>query len=118
MSEAIEERVTKLEGLVKSLQAAIEPADIDSQYGDPEVRKDPTPKYWTGESCVGKKLSQCPADYLDAFAKYKDACAFMSEKEATPDKLKYAGYDRRDAKRARAWADRVRAGSGSEPAPF
>jgi hypothetical protein len=90
--------------------AIADDADLDSQYGDERVRKDPTAKYWAGVSHVGLQLSQCPPDYLDAFAKYKEACAFMNEKEGDPAKAKYAGYDRRDAARARGWAKRLRAG--------
>jgi hypothetical protein len=85
-------------------------AELDSQYGDPEIRKDPTEKYWTGASYAGCRLSQCPADYLDAFAKYKDACAYAGEKEGSEKKKKYADYDRRDAARARGWATRLRNG--------
>lgn len=109
-----EERIAALEARVAILEEMAQPADIDSQYGDPDIRKDPTAKYWSGTSYQGKKMSECPADYLEALAKYKDACAVMSAKEGTPDKLKYAGYDRRDAKRARAWAERKRK-SGADP---
>ncbi len=105
----IEERMALLESKVAILLDDVQPADIDGQYGDPDIRKDPSPKYWSGISYAGKKMSQCPPDYLDALAKYKDVCAFMSIKEGTPEKLKYAGYDKRDAKRARAWASRMRA---------
>lgn len=103
-----EDRIAKLEARVAALEEATKPADIDGQYGDPEIRKDPSPKHWTGASYKGRKMSQCPPEYLDAFAKYKDACAYMNEKEGDPDKAKYVTYDRRDAKRARAWAERLR----------
>lgn len=85
-------------------------AELDGQYGDPEVRRDPSSKYWSGQSFVGCHLSGCPADYLDAFAKYKDACAWANDKDGSDKKKKYAEYDRRDAARARGWAARVRAG--------
>lgn len=85
-------------------------ADLDGQYGDPEVRRDPSDRYWRGASYAGVALSACPPDYLDAFAKYKDSCAFMSEKEGSEKKKKYAEYDRRDAARARGWAARLRSG--------
>src|ERR1044072_4744523 len=84
--------------------------ELDSAYGDPVVRKDPSSKYWEGPSYSGVKLSECPPDYLDAFAKYKDACAYANEQEGKPEKAKYATYDRRDAARARGWAARKRAG--------
>lgn len=85
-------------------------ADLDSSYGDPEIRRDPTAKYWSGPSYAGLHLSACPPDYLDAFAKYKDACAWGNEKDGSDKKKKYAEYDRRDAARARGWAARMRAG--------
>lgn len=78
--------------------------ELDSTFGNPEIRKDPTAKYWSGKSYVGKKYSMCPPDYLNALAEYLTACAFMTEKENNPDKLKYAGYNRKDAARARGWA--------------
>ena len=83
--------------------------DLNSQYGDPDVRRDPSQKYWQGESYVGMRFGQCPPDYLDAMAKYKDACAFMNEKSGDEAKAKYIAYDRRDAARARGWAKRLRA---------
>lgn len=85
-------------------------SDLDGQYGDPEVRRDPSEKYWTGDSYTGRKLSECPADYLDAYAKYKDACAWGNDKDGSEKKKKYAEYDRRDAARARGWAARIRGG--------
>lgn len=104
----VEERLAALEAKVAGLIEAAQPADIDGKFGDPDIRKDPSVKYWSGESYQGKKMSQCPPDYLEAFAKYKDACAHMNEREGDPAKAKYVGYDRRDAKRARAWAERLR----------
>jgi hypothetical protein len=85
-------------------------ADLDGKYGDPRVRKDPSAKYWTGESHVGMPLSACSPEYLDAFAKWKDACAYMNRKDGSEEKLKYAGYEEKDAARARGWAVRIRAG--------
>jgi hypothetical protein len=84
-------------------------ADLDGQYGDFEIRRDPTAKYWEGAPHVGRKCSQCPPEYLDALARYKDACAYMNEQSGDASKAKYIGYDRRDASRARGWAVRLRA---------
>ncbi len=83
-------------------------SELDSKFGDPEIKRDPSAKYWEGASFIGKKYSRCSADYLDAMAKYKDACAYANEKEANPDKAKFIEYDRKDAARARGWAARVR----------
>ncbi len=109
----IEDRMQALELRVAKMEAAAPVvADISGPYGDPEIRKDPSVKHWSGESFAGKKMSQCPADYLNAFARWKDACVYMKTKElekltdaaAIADVTKYAGYDRKDAARARAWA--------------
>lgn len=93
--------------------------ELDGQWGNPEVRKDPPAKYWKKGtpaelldiSCVGMRFSDCPADYLEALARYKDASAFMKEKNSPNDEqqMKYASFDRRDARRARGWALRNRA---------
>lgn len=120
---ALEARLAKLEG--GGLPSVVVNADITGEYGDPEIRKDPTVKYYSGDfSGVGKRMSQCPPDYLDAFAKYKGACAYMGKKEASrlagsdasesEKKAKYASYDERDGARATAWAAKIRAGEADD----
>lgn len=83
--------------------------DLDGQWGDPEVRKD-SPQWIKlgGESYVGRKFSECPADYLEALASFFDWKAGKDEADGSPEKLKYAGYSRKDAGRARGWAKRNR----------
>ena len=85
-------------------------ADLDGKYGDEEIRKMPSAKYWSGEDHTGRRMSETSAEFLDAFAKYKNACAYMAEREGNPDKAKYVGYDRKSAARARGWAKRLRDG--------
>lgn len=116
-----EERITALEATVRLLQQTVaaiiggtaprggasfaQPVDLDSEYGNPVMKKDP-PR-WKGESYVGKTLSQCPPDYLENLAGFRE---WQAEKnEADPAKAKYAGNDRKDAARARGWAARLRA---------
>ncbi len=90
--------------------------ELDGAYGDPEVRLDP--RDWTGtpRSFKGKRLSQCPADYLDMSADMHDSFAEMNEASgATIPTGKSAGkpkapYNRKDAALCRGWAARVRAG--------
>jgi hypothetical protein len=84
-------------------------------HEDEKIFKDPTPKYWNGESFAGSKLSETPADYLRALANYKSACAFMARKEGKPDKVQYAERDENTAKLARTWAE-YREASGESPA--
>ena len=86
-------------------------SDLDSQYGDPLVRaKDP--RDWTGESQLGKSFSECPAEYLDLVAARLDYFAEKAEAEGTLTSTgkPVAPYNRRDAARARGWAQRIRHG--------
>ena len=111
--KTIEERVASVEGELVAMRAqlaavtsrAVAPdlpeADIESEYGNPEIRKDP-PR-WKGESCVGRHYSECPADYLRSLA---GLLQWKAKKNDEDGKEKYAGYDRRDAARALAWAAR------------
>ncbi len=94
-------------------------SDLDSKWGDPEIRKDP--KRWNvekGGSYVGCRLSQCPSDYLDTLADFTDWCAEQSElkKEKTNKGQDRAPLLRRDAARARGWAARNR-GRRIDPPP-
>ncbi len=83
-------------------------ADLDGQWGNPEVRSR-DPRDWTGAPMLGRKFSECPAEYLDMLAERFD---YFAEKNAagTEDEQKKARYQRLDAARARGWAARVRAG--------
>lgn len=88
-------------------------ADLDGQYGNEPYRFDPKEKYWEGDSFIGCRPSECSVDYLDAQAKYLDACAFMARKNGDDKK---AGYKEKDAARARGWAKRLRGGWGGDSA--
>lgn len=126
---ALEARIAEIEKTLSAIRAVftgkaafqIEPAtddELDGKYGDPTVRKDPTARYWKGESHRGIRYSRCPPDFLDAMVRYKLACSFMSKKNAETaedpkkkaDLQKYAGYDTRDASYAAGWARRLREG--------
>lgn len=77
--------------------------DLDGKYGNPIVKaKDP--RDWIGESQQGKRLSECPPEYLDMVAARLD---YFAEKEENAKKKQ---YNRLDAARARGWASRLRAG--------
>ncbi len=83
--------------------------DLDSQYGDEKVRLDP--RDWTGASFKGRKMSECPADYLELLANFYD----WSAQKAADANERYNGkpvapYKRKSAERARGWAKRVREG--------
>lgn len=93
--------------------------DLDSEYGDPAVRKNPS--RWTGADYAGCKMSECPAEYLDAVASLFDWMAdkddeagrngetYLSKKTGQPV-AKSGAFKRKDAARARGWAKRKRDG--------
>jgi hypothetical protein len=91
-----------------TISVVADDADLDGQWGDPEVRKDP--KRWDGESQVGKRFSECPAEFLRTLASFFIWQAEKDEKSGDEQKIKYAGYKRRDAARALGWAKRIDAG--------
>ena len=70
---------------------------------DEKIFKDPSPKHWSGELYAGRQMSETPAEYLRAFAKYKGACAYMARKENDPSKVQYADRDEKSAKLAEDW---------------
>lgn len=84
--------------------------DLDSQYGDPQVKKDP--RDWTGEQIAPRPMSECPAEYLDILADFYSWQAAKAEEknEVTSAGKPVAPYRRQDAARARGWAKRIRAG--------
>jgi len=85
--------------------------DLDGQYGDPQIRFDP--KRWVergGDSFVGCRFSEAPAEYLDELASFLDWSAGRDEKSDDEKKRKNARYRRTDAARARGWAKRKRDG--------
>lgn len=82
-------------------------SDLDGNYGDPTIKYMPKEKYWTGADFTGYKLSETSPDFLDAYAKYLDACAYGARKDGDERK---AGFKEKDAGRARGWAARLRNG--------
>jgi len=86
--------------------------DLDSAYGNPTVK---TPRNWKGERFDGFKMSETSVEFLEFFADFKDWQADRREEEGGEDGSKKAGYCRKDAARARGWAERLRRG-GARPA--
>lgn len=84
-------------------------ADLDSQWGNPSVFKDP-PK-WEGPSYAGAKFSDCPPDFLDTLAGFLAWRARKCDEEGKTAKngQPQSVYLLRDAARARGWAVRARA---------
>jgi hypothetical protein len=113
---SIDKRLARIEAALTSRGggasgAVADDADLDSQYGNPVIRKDPTK--WQGPSYVGRTYSECSPEYLDSLAGLLDWKAGKNAQDPDEKKQKYAAYDRRDAARARGWAARIRAGGGS-----
>ena len=82
-------------------------SDLDGQYGDPEVRRDP--KDWQGPSYAGARYSQCPPDYLRMLA---GLLAWQARKSDEKNELANNGKPRsayllRDAARALGHAARI-----------
>lgn len=111
-------------GAAQPAQATASDADLDGQYGNPEVKKDP-PR-WSGDSHIGKRYSECTPAYLDEMAGFQawtagkdDAKAAAASDEAAKKQAeKNAWYARQRAGYARGWAARLRAGwkpPASEP---
>ncbi len=91
-------------------------ADLDGQWGDPVVKmKDP--RDWTGETMVGKRLSECPADYLELLASRSDYFAEKNDADGTKDDKgrPKSHWDRKAAALARGWAKRNR--TNPKPSP-
>lgn len=93
--------------------------DLDSSYGNPVIKYMPKPKYWPADrqDFTSHRFSETTPDFLDAMAKYLDACAYMAGREPDEKSQKSASYKRKDAARARGWAKRLREGwGGAAPA--
>jgi len=89
--------------------------DLDSQWGDPIVKKDP--KRWQGPSYAGCHMSECSPEYLEEVA---SLCDWMGDKDdeqgktwSNPKKpgsapVPASKFKREEAARARGWAKRLR----------
>jgi hypothetical protein len=91
--------------------------DLDSQWGDPELRF--MPRDWTGPSFKGRHFSECPPDLLDLVA---ESCDYFARKadennERTDKGKPVSDYKRLDAARARGWAHRIRTGKHVQTTP-
>jgi hypothetical protein len=131
--KALESRVQALETTIAALKAVFvggsagvggaggevaTDRELDSQYGDEQVRK--SPKKWLengGHDYKGYKLSQCPADFLEEFASLQD---WMASKDDESGKMyqpkggkapyPMSRFGRKTARLARGWAKRIREG--------
>ena len=96
--------------------------DLGDKYGNPDIRM-ADPRDWSGESMKGRRMSECPPEYLDLCADRWDYFAERAaEVIATSDDAdevakaqKNLKYNPKDAARARGWAARLRAGWTAPP---
>jgi len=92
-------------------------AELDGQYGDPEIKKDPT--RWQGESFVGRRYSETSPEYLDMVASLEDWRAGKDDEAGQRGEMNNRGkpkdgyFARKNAARARGWAKRKRNGWGA-----
>lgn len=119
----IEKRVAAVTVRQAASSSTVEPApdsDLDSEYGDPLVQRKDPPR-WKGDSFIGCRYSECPAEYLDQMAGFlmwkagkndedKKKAETSGDEEAAKKADKYAFYARKDASRAAGWAKRIREG--------
>jgi hypothetical protein len=115
----VEARVAALEAsrAKPSAQAAAtgvaDDRDLDSQWGNVQIKKDP-PRWLKdgGASYAGRRMSECPSDYLRALASFYDWQADKDEESAHSyvngkgETVLTAPFKRKDAARARGWARR------------
>lgn len=140
MTLSLEQRVAELEAFVDAMKQAIgapktvkhrttradgsEPEVagdelLSKPWADMESKRDP--KFWNGESFVGRRFSECPAEYLTMLAEFHDWKA-KKGKEEDPPRLNSKGEpwwksDELIAKVARGWAARANGRPAARPAP-
>ena len=78
--------------------------DLDGPNGDPVVRTDP--KYWKGESYKGRRMSECPTEYLNELVQLFVWQAEHPQAYGNHTAEQKAKFHRLDAARARGWAIR------------
>lgn len=91
--------------------------ELDSQYGDPEIKM-VDPRDWSGDSMKGRRMSECPPEYLDMLADRWEYFIDQAREKLTTEEdadevvalKKKIKYNTKDAARARGWAKRLRGG--------
>ena len=110
-TDSLSSQLTRIELKLDQLLASrgADDNDLDGQWGDPEVRKDP--KRWDGESMVGRRYSETSPEFLRCLAGFLTWKADKNSENVSDEKAqKYAVYDQRDAARALGWAKRLESG--------
>jgi hypothetical protein len=104
----IETKIDLLVGIMRSngFHAVAAEDDARSQYGDVKIAMQM--KSWRGQQYKGGRASECPSDFLLAYADMLESIALRTmakpnERDDT-EKLKYARFNLKDAALCRAWA--------------
>ena len=110
-------RLARIEALLNGSKTTKEVAsddDLDSAYGDPQVKFLPQRMQDTWSHLEGKHFSECPADFLEDLAGFLEWKAGKQEKggEVTTKGQPKAKYTKRDAAMARGWALRIKEQEG------
>ena len=113
--DGIRQLVALQQGGGASSGAVASDRDLDSKYGDPEVRM--RVRDWSGPDMKGKRYSQCPAEFLELLAEALEWVASKADAagEKTDSGKPVSYYRRADAARARGWSARIRAGKVAQP---
>ena len=109
-------RLERIEALLRGSSApqVAEDSDLDSKYGDPEVRFIPQRMKEKWGHLEGQSYSQCPVEFLEDLAGFLEWKAKKQEEggEVTAKGQPKATYTKRDAARARGWALRIKEQEG------
>ena len=126
VAAGLTQALRRIDALEHALDLFCTNEQLDGQRGDPKVRFDP--KGWRGDKCKGKKASECPPDFLDAYAStiqwfadnpkpIDENLGHAAREEAIKDRDKGVKFDKLDAKRCRSWARRKRLDGWKPPPP-
>ncbi len=104
-----------LKALVKELRASkpkalASDAELAGPYGDPLLKT--LPRDWSGHDYRNRRYSECPPELLDLVAEMMDYFGEKAERDGkqTSSGKDVAPFNFADARRARSWAARLRAG--------
>ena len=129
MTPAQEAKLDEVLGMLRSMRSqpvaahapsgnVADASDLDSQYGDPEIKTLIPAFKWPGEQHKGQRMSQTgDSAYLLALASQLDWAAGKDDAEGktwtspkTGETKPASEFKRRDAARARGWAQRIKDG--------
>jgi hypothetical protein len=107
--ESVAEEVAQLRRRLAAMERAsglfATNKELDGPNGDPVVKF--PPRVWRGPDFTNKKFSACTPAFLDLLAESLQ----WSADNPKAGREQYVKYNRLDAKRARSWARRLRAGA-------